>query len=316
MLQLSNFLTFFQKFFRLGYMRHLILICISLKCILSFAVTATSNSPYSPHRQLSVLVDDMQHLKQEVEALKQTVSMTDAPILESNALLEESQNCKLAVEQLQLQTEQQAKLTQDNFQQIRDDFSKKYGETDANVNALKLQVEYQAKLAQDSFQQIRDDISKKCGEINELKAENESLNKEVVEQKQKNDASQAELEEQKSKICKLEEQEFITRDTGKQIQEALEKKITEYSADLLKQCQKLCADTINQTNDRLQDLARQVQEKIDQLKPVEIKHTISSGESLSSIARHYNTTAEAILKLNNLSTAKTLRVGDTIWISK
>ena len=248
-------------------MRHFASIYISLKCMMGFAVTAISDSPYSPHHQLSVLVDNMQHLKQEVDALKQMVSMTDAPVNEVKS-----------------QVEQQAKLEQDNIQQIRSDILKKYDE----ANVL----------------------------INELKAENENLNKEVVEQKQKNEVLQAELEEQKSKICKLEEQGFVTQDTEKQNKEALEKKIAEQLADLLKQCQKLCADTINQTNDRLQDLARQVQQKIDQLKPVEIKHTISSGESLSSIARRYNTTAEAILKLNNLSTAKTLRVGDMIWISK
>lgn len=82
-------------------------------------------------------------------------------------------------------------------------------------------------------------------------------------------------------------------------------------------CKTTCDETIRQVNDRLQNLAQQMQSGFDALSCAKcVQHTITSGESLSSIAQHYRTTPAQIRAVNGLQNSKNLRVGDTILIPK
>ena len=82
-------------------------------------------------------------------------------------------------------------------------------------------------------------------------------------------------------------------------------------------CKTTCDETIRQVNDRLQNLAQQMQSGLDALSCAKcVQHTIVSGESLSSIAQRYRTTPAQIRAVNGLQNSKGLRVGDTILIPK
>ena len=92
-------------------------------------------------------------------------------------------------------------------------------------------------------------------------------------------------------------------------------KLNEFKKDIIKQCENICKQTIHQTNENLQNIAQQVQIKMDSLKARSFsKHIILSGESLSSIAKRYSTSPEQILLTNNIKSARDLRVGDTIIV--
>ncbi len=97
--------------------------------------------------------------------------------------------------------------------------------------------------------------------------------------------------------------------------EAIKNQMNEFKKDLINKCENICQKVVNQTNDRLQNLVQQVQTKVDSIRSRTFsKHTILSGESLSSIAKRYSTTPEQILITNNIQSARDLRVGDTIIV--
>lgn len=96
---------------------------------------------------------------------------------------------------------------------------------------------------------------------------------------------------------------------------SLKKDLGDKWKDLSDRCKNMCASTLTQANDRLQNLAQQMQTNFDHLRERSFtKHIILSGESLTSIAKQYQTTPTKILSVNNLPNAKNLRVGDVLWI--
>lgn len=96
---------------------------------------------------------------------------------------------------------------------------------------------------------------------------------------------------------------------------SLKKDLGDKWKDLSDRCKNMCASTLTQANDRLQSLAQQMQTNFDHLREKSFtRHVILSGESLTSIAKQYQTTPTKILSINNLPNAKNLHVGDVLLI--
>ena len=144
-----------------------------------------------------------------------------------------------------------------------------------------------------------------------FKNENEQHVRELIDffAEEKIEQFRQKLNEQDQKIYQLSKSDG-TQGNLKHSFQKIEKKLGEF-------CKTTCDETIRQVNDRLQNLAQQMQSGLDALSCAKcVQHTIASGESLSSIAQRYRTTPAQIRAVNGLQNSKGLRVGDTILIPK
>ena len=144
-----------------------------------------------------------------------------------------------------------------------------------------------------------------------FKNENEQHVRELIDffAEEKIEQFRQKLNEQDQKIYQLSKSDGAQGNLKHSFQK-IEKKLGEF-------CKTTCDETIRQVNDRLQNLAQQMQSGLDALSCAKcVQHTIVSGESLSSIAQRYRTTPAQIRAVNGLQNSKGLRVGDTILIPK
>ena len=144
-----------------------------------------------------------------------------------------------------------------------------------------------------------------------FKNENEQHIKELIDffAEEKIEQFRQKLNEQDQKIYQLSKSDGAQSNLKHSFQK-IEKKLGEF-------CKTTCDETLRQVNNRLQNLAQQMQSGLDALSCAKcVQHTIVSGESLSSIAQRYRTTPAHIRAVNGLQSSKSLRVGDTILIPK
>ena len=96
-------------------------------------------------------------------------------------------------------------------------------------------------------------------------------------------------------------------DDGARNSQNLQNQLQKVKSEILEFCQ--------ETNQKLQDFSEQMKTNFTSAAYNGCKkHTISSGESLASIARLYGTTPDQILSANHLQDTSGLHVGDAILV--
>ena len=284
-----------------------------------------SNSPNSPYRQLSLLTKDVDRLKEELEALKN--SQTSLEQENEKCLQQELEALKASYSNLEQKLEEVC-CSISNIGMEKYELMQK--ELQANKN-LSAQIEQkilavladwckqaEGKLDADhaSLEEIKRSLPKSNDWVSSnafvaFKNENEQHVRELIGcfAEEKIEQFRQRLNEQDQKIYQLSKSDG-TQSNLKHSFQKIEKKLGEF-------CKTTCDETIRQVNDRLQNLAQQMQSGFDALSCAKcVQHTIVSGESLSSIAQRYRTTPAQIRAVNGLQNSKGLRVGDTILIPK
>ena len=340
--------------------------------LLGQTVPVVSNSTNSPYRQLSLLTQDVDKLKEELNILKTGYTNLAQKFDEVYHFISDFGKEKYDLMQKELQAskdfstemtervkvleEENEKLKNNNLQQelealkinyanleqkledscrfISDIGTEKYELMQKELQANKdfsVQIEKkilniladwckqaEGKIEADhaSLEEVKRNLPKANDWISSnafvaFKNENEQHVRELIDffAEEKIEQFKQKLNEQDQKIYQL------SKDNGSQGNlkysfQKMEKKLGEF-------CKTTCDETIRQVNDRLQNLAQQMQSGLNALSCAKcVQHTIVSGESLSSIAQRYRTTPAQIRAVNGLQNSKSLRVGDTILIPK
>ena len=367
-----------------------VMLCSDLFGQIGQIAPIVSNSPNSPYRQLSLLTQDVEELKEELNAVKNNLNV---------CVGEKNENLQQEIEKLQLSYVKLEQKLEDTCHLINDiklellkefqdgkNFSVKMAEKikvleEENEKFKNGYLQQKIESLQISYTNLEQKLEDTCRFISDIGTEKcDLMQKELqankdfsaqIEQKilavltdwckqteVKIEADHASLEEVKRNLPKsndwISSNAFLAfkNENEQHVRELIdffsEEKIAQFNKRLNEQEQKIyqlsqkggsqvnlkhsfqkmekklgefckttCDETIRQVNDRLQNLAHQMQSGFDALSCAKcVQHTIVSGESLSSIAQRYRTTPAQIRAVNGFQNSKNLRVGDTILIPK
>lgn len=274
-----------------------------------------SNSPHSPYRQLHTLMEEMEGLRKEMEGLNVDKNVVNN-VLE--AISQEAQHRNLMFENLQAENES----LKDSLNKLTTDYEslkakvaaleKQQDKTPDEVvnNAIK-NVEALSEWKnknEEVLQQLQLDlpgIKKVNYELKWIKENTENFIKVSYEEIHK-----------KIKILESEINKIVASNSKIQAND-LQSQVNNIKKEVTEKCKSICASTLSQANDRLQSLAQQMQANFDRIREKDyMKHIVLSGESLNSIAKRYQLSVQQILSANQIQNAKSIKVGDMLWIPK
>jgi len=292
-------------------------------------VPIVSNSPNSPYRQLSLLTQEIDKLREELNMLKNKQALLEAENkrLKNGSILQEMRKLQTNYIDLEQKVKSICRFSNDGGKekysfvqkelQVNKDFLAQVEKKILTIlSDWCRQAERKIEANHASLEELKHNLPKSndwtsSNAFLAFKNENEQHVRKLVDFLAEEKVAQfnKRLNEQDQKICQL------AKDNGSQGNlnysfQKMERKLGEF-------CKTTCDETIRQVNDRLQNLAQQMQSGFDALSCAKcVQHTIASGESLSSIAQRYRTTPAQIRAVNGLQNSKGLRVGDTILIPK
>lgn len=285
-------------------------------CNLKETITKNNEIFKTNYEELSKKIST---LEAENKTLKES-AQTDNSLQELNLLKTSYNNLEQEIKkncQFESNIElEKYNLIQKEIQEIKD-FSLQLEQKILNILAdWCKQAEYKIDIEHQALEKFKNDFQNSNNLISydaflKFKNENEQHVRELIdffaEEKIAQFAQKLDNQEQKIQQISKKHENNVTL---KQSFQKIEKRLGEF-------CKETCDETIRQVNDRLQNLAQQMQSGFDALSCAKCtQHTIISGESLSSIAKKYNTTPAQIRAVNGLQNAKSLRVGDVILIPK
>ncbi len=237
--------------------------------------TAVSNSPHSPYAQLRTLMEDVKSLKSvqeatwqqsleklnafattiaslthEIDSLKADKVAADSRLQEELGKKEEA--CNQMFEDMKVESEKM-KLAFEKDKVLLMGLVEKMKEENTLLKKQFASLQFQTQTSDSVFKQIKSDIAL-------LKSENEALRRSKSELEASLKLSYEKLVE---KTQSLERSLANLPSAG--FSGDIEKNLQQLRDEIIQKCKAMYISTINQTNDRLQSFAEQVQKNLEHI---------------------------------------------------